>query len=304
MNEQTENQDMTTEPRPIPQEAFDWYDEYAHGLIDRRTFMSRLAGLAGLGFSMTVLTSALLPNYAEAEQVSFNDPAIKATYARFPSPKGHGECQGYLVVPRELEGKAPVVLVVHENRGLNPYIKDVARRLAMQGFVAFAPDALYPVGGYPGNDDEGRAMQRSMDRAKMEEDFIAAARFLKNHELSNGKLGAVGFCFGGYIVNMLAATIPDELDAGVPFYGTPAAAELQGNVKSPLMIQLGGLDERVNASWPEYEKVLKSNGVDYVAYVYEGVNHGFHNDSTGRYAPDEAELAWTRTIEFFNKHLR
>ena len=304
MSKQTESQEMAVNARPIPQEAFDWYDEYAHGLIDRRTFMSRLAGLAGLGFSMTVLTSALLPNYAEAEQVSFNDPAIKATYARFPSPKGHGECQGYLVVPRELEGKAPVVLVVHENRGLNPYIKDVARRLAMQGFVAFAPDALYPVGGYPGNDDEGRAMQRSMDRAKMEEDFIAAARFLKNHELSNGKLGAVGFCFGGYIVNMLAATIPDELDAGVPFYGTPAAAELQGNVKSPLMIQLGGLDERVNASWPEYEKVLKSNGVDYVAYVYEGVNHGFHNDSTGRYAPDEAELAWSRTIEFFNKHLR
>jgi carboxymethylenebutenolidase len=304
VSKQTESQEMAVNARPIPQEAFNWYDEYAHGLIDRRTFMSRLAGLAGLGFSMTVLTSALLPNYAEAEQVSFNDPAIKATYVRFPSPKGHGECQGYLVVPRELESKAPVVLVVHENRGLNPYIKDVARRLAMQGFVAFAPDALYPVGGYPGNDDEGRAMQRSMDRAKMEEDFIAAARFLKNHELSNGKLGAVGFCFGGYIVNMLAATIPDELDAGVPFYGTPAAAELQGNVKSPLMIQLGGLDERVNASWPEYEKVLKSNGVDYVAYVYEGVNHGFHNDSTGRYAPVEAELAWTRTIEFFNKHLR
>jgi carboxymethylenebutenolidase len=295
---------MAVESRPIPQEAFDWYDEYAHGLIDRRTFMSRLAGLAGLGFSMAVLTSALLPNYAEAEQVSFNDPAIKATYARFSSPRGHGECQGYLVVPRELAGQAPVVLVVHENRGLNPYVKDVARRLALQGFVAFAPDVLYPIGGYPGNDDEGRAMQRGMDRAMMEEDFIAAARFLKSHELSNGKLGAVGFCFGGYIVNMLAATIPDELDAGVPFYGTPAAAELQGNVKSPLMLQFGGLDERVNASWPEYEKVLKSNGVDYVAHVYEGVNHGFHNDSTGRYAPEEAELAWSRTIGFFNKYLR
>ncbi|MEE4219215.1 MAG: dienelactone hydrolase family protein [Xanthomonadales bacterium] len=304
MNQQIENRDMAVESRPIPQEAFDWYDEYAHGLIDRRTFMSRLAGLAGLGFSMAVLTSALLPNYAEAEQVSFNDPAIKATYARFSSPRGHGECQGYLVVPRELAGQAPVVLVVHENRGLNPYVKDVARRLALQGFVAFAPDVLYPIGGYPGNDDEGRAMQRGMDRAMMEEDFIAAARFLKSHELSNGKLGAVGFCFGGYIVNMLAATIPDELDAGVPFYGTPAAAELQGNVKSPLMLQFGGLDERVNASWPEYEKVLKSNGVDYVAHVYEGVNHGFHNDSTGRYAPEEAELAWSRTIGFFNKYLR
>lgn len=302
MNEQAQHKQAVS--RPIPQEAFDWYDEYAHGLIDRRTFMSRLAGLAGLGFSMTVLTSALLPNYAEAEQVSFNDPDIKASYVPFSSPKGHGECQGYLVMPRELEGKAPTVLVVHENRGLNPYIKDVARRLAKQGFIAFAPDVLYPLGGYPGNDDEGRAMQRSMDRAKMEEDFIAAARFLKNHELSNGKLGAVGFCFGGYIVNMLAATIPDELDAGVPFYGTPAAKELQGNVNSPLMFQFGELDERVNASWPEYEQVLKANGVDYTAYVYEGVNHGFHNDSTGRYAPEEAELAWNRTIGFFNKYLR
>jgi carboxymethylenebutenolidase len=297
------SQDPNTQQRPIPQEAFDWYDEYAHGLIDRRTFLNRLSGLAGAGFSMTVLTAALMPDYAEAEQVSFNDEDIKATYETFPSPSGHGEGRGYMVVPANLEGKAPVVLVIHENRGLNPYVKDVARRLAKAGFIAFAPDALHPLGGYPGNDDEGRAMQRSLDRAKIEEDFIAAAKGLKKHPSGNGKLGAVGFCFGGYIVNMLAAVMPGELNAGVPFYGTPAAEELRPNVKGPLMIQFGGLDKRVNATWPDYEKVLKENGADYVAHFYEGVNHGFHNDSTGRYAPEEAELAWSRTLEFFNQHL-
>ncbi|MGD9265317.1 MAG: dienelactone hydrolase family protein [Lysobacterales bacterium] len=291
------------ETRPIPQEAFDWYDEYAHGFIDRRTFMARLAGLAATGISMSVLTAALLPNYAEAEQISFNDPDIKARYSTFPSPKGHGEGRGYLVTPEPLEGKLPTVLVVHENRGLNPYIKDVARRLAKAGFIAFAPDALHPLGGYPGNDDEGRAMQRSLERAKIEEDFIAAAQFLKGHELGNGRLGAVGFCFGGYIVNMLAAVMPEALDAGVPFYGTPAAEELRANVRGPLMLQFGELDKRVNATWPDYEKVLKENGADYQAYIYKGVNHGFHNDSTGRYAPEEAELAWSRTIEFFREHL-
>lgn len=293
----------TPETRPIPQEAFDWYDEYAHGFIDRRTFMARLAGLAATGISMSVLTAALLPNYAEAEQISFNDPDIKARYVKFPSPKGHGEGQGYLVMPTGFEGKVPAVLVVHENRGLNPYIKDVARRLAKDGFLAFAPDALYPLGGYPGNDDEGRSMQRGMDRAKIEEDFIAAAKFLDTHERSNGHLGAVGFCFGGYIVNMLAAVIPQVLDAGVPFYGTPAAEELRANVRGPLMLHFGELDKRVNDTWPEYERVLKANGAEYVAYVYEGVNHGFHNDSTGRYVPEAAELAWSRTIEFFREHL-
>lgn len=206
-------------------------------------------------------------------------------------------------MPTALEGPAPTVLVIHENRGLNPYVKDVARRLAKDGFIAFAPDALYPLGGYPGNDDEGRSMQRGMERAKIEEDFIAAARWLKGHESGNGKLGAVGFCFGGYIVNMLAAVIPEELDAGVPFYGTPAAEELRPNVKGPLMVQLGGLDKRVNDTWPDYEAVLKANGADYQVHVYEGVNHGFHNDSTGRYAPEEAELAWSRTVEFFSKNL-
>jgi len=303
MTIETQGSSLSEGCRPIPQEAFDWYDEYAHGLIDRRAFLARLAGLGALGFSMSVLTGALLPNYAKAEQVSFNDPELKATYATFPSPKGHGECQGYLVTPANLAGKAPVVLVVHENRGLNPYIKDVARRLAKAGFIAFAPDALYPLGGYPGNDDDGRAMQRSMDRARLEEDFIAAALFLKRHEASNGQLGAVGFCFGGYVVNMLAASIPDELDAGVPYYGSPAAEALRPNVRGPLMLQFGSLDERVNATWSDYEKTLKANDAEYVAYFYEGANHGFHNDSTSRYSPDDAELSWSRTIEFFTKNL-
>ena len=248
--------------RPIPQEAFDWYDEYAHGFIDRRTFLARLGGLAAAGYSLTALTAALMPNYAEAEQVSFNDPEIKARYETFPSPEGHGEGRGYFVMPTGLESQAPTVLVVHENRGLNPYVKDVARRLAKAGFIAFAPDALYPLGGYPGNDDEGRAMQRSMERAKIENDFIAAARWLKARPQGNGRLGAVGFCFGGYIVNLLAAVIPGELDAGVPFYGTPAAEELRANVRGPLMLQFGGLDERVNATWPDYEAVLQANGAD------------------------------------------
>ena len=260
--------------------------------------------LATLGISMSVLSSALLPDYAMAEQVSFNDPDIKARYITFPSPRGHGECGGYLVSPTAVMGRAPAVLVVHENRGLNPYIRDVARRVARQGFLAFAPDALYPLGGYPGNDDDGRTMQASMDNAKLEDDFITAAHFLKNHENSSRKLGVVGFCYGGYVVNLLAATIPDQLDAAVPFYGTPAAEELRKNVTGPLMLHFAGLDKRVNSTWPDYEKTLKANKADYVAYIYAGVNHGFHNDSTARYAPEEAELAWSRTLAFFDKHLR
>ncbi|WP_417517341.1 dienelactone hydrolase family protein [Marinobacter sp.] len=287
----------------IPQEAFDWYDEYAHGLIDRRTFMRKLSGLAVLGFSLSVLTSALLPDYALAEQVSFNDEDIKATYEEFDSPDGHGKGRGYLVVPRDLATKLPVVLVVHENRGLNPYVEDVARRLAKVGFIAFAPDALFPLGGYPGNDDEGRAMQKTMDQAKIQNDFVAAAHFLKSHPDSNGKLGAVGFCFGGYIVNYLAAVDPDLLSAGVPFYGTPASANLRKNIKAPLMIQLGELDKRVNDTWPEYEQDLKANNVEYIMHMYEGAHHGFHNDSTARYDEANAELAWQRTIEFFNEKL-
>jgi len=287
----------------IPQEAFDWYDEYAHGDIDRRTFMSRLASLAGTGISLSLLAGALIPNYALAEQVSFNDPDIIARYATFKSPDGYLEGRGYLVRPSKLEGKAATVLVVHENRGLNPYIKDVARRLAKQGYIAFAPDALYTLGGYPGNDDEGKTMQKSLDRSRIEQDFIAAAKFLKVHQSSNGKLGVVGFCFGGYVVNMLAATIPDSLNAAVPFYGTPAASEIRGNIKGPLLIQLAELDTRVNATWPEYESDLIDNKVKFTMYMYPQANHGFHNDSTGRYDPDNAELAWKRTLEFFKQNL-
>ncbi|EIU7746365.1 dienelactone hydrolase family protein [Vibrio vulnificus] len=290
--------------QPIPQEAFDWYDEYAHGKIDRREFLNRLAGLAVLGFSVATLTEALLPDYAKAEQVSFNDPDIKASYQTFPSPKGHGEGKGYLVVPTQLTTPLPVVLVVHENRGLNPYIKDVARRLAKQGFVAFAPDALAPVGGYPGNDDQGRELQKNLDRAKIEQDFIAAAQYLKTHTLSNGKLGAVGFCFGGYVVNMLAAVMGEQLNAGVPFYGTPADKSLRADIKAPLQLHFAELDQRVNATWPDYEQDLTAINARYNAFIYPKVNHGFHNDSTARYAPEEAELAWQRTVEFFRRELK
>ena len=287
----------------IPQEAFDWYDEYAHGDIDRRTFMSRLATLAGAGVSMSLLTSALIPNYALAEQVSFNDSEITASFETFASPNGYLEGRGYLVKPNKLSGKAAAVLVVHENRGLNPYVKDVARRLAKQGYVAFAPDALYSLGGYPGNDDEGKAMQKSMERARIEQDFVAAAKFLKAHDLSSGKLGVVGFCFGGYISNMLAATLPGIVNAAVPFYGTPAKEPVVQNVKGPLMLQFAGLDKRVNKSWPAYEALLNKKNVDYQAFVYADVNHGFHNDSTGRYNREAAELAWSRTLSFFGQHL-
>ncbi|WP_434930927.1 dienelactone hydrolase family protein [Shewanella sp. HL-SH5] len=287
----------------IPQQAFDWYDEYAHGGMDRRMFIKKLGSLVALGYSMSVLTSALLPNYALAEQVSFNDTAIKATYEIFDSPLGYGKGRGYLVTPTDKTGLLPVVLVVHENRGLNPYVEDVARRLAKAGFVAFAPDALFSLGGYPGNDDEGRAMQATLDRAKIEHDFVAAGKFLKAHPNSNGKLGAVGFCFGGYIVNYLAAVDAELIQAGVPFYGTPAAKELRKNIKAPLMVQLAELDERVNQSWPDYEQDLKTFDVPYQMHMYKNANHGFHNDSTSRYDEANAELAWQRTLTFFTQHL-
>lgn len=235
--------------RPIPQQAFDGYDQYTHGLIDRRTFVKRLSRLVALGCSMASLTSALLPNYAQANQVSFNDPAIKASYQKFQAPKGHGEGRGYLVVPAQLQSKTGTLLVVHENRGLNPYVKDVARRVAKHGLIAFAPDALHPLGGYPGNDD-GRALQRTMAAAKLEEDFIATAGFVQQHAQGNGKLGAVGFCYGGYIVNMLAASLPGQLHAGVTFYGSPPEKSLRGQVKGPQMLQFAALDERVNNAWP------------------------------------------------------
>jgi carboxymethylenebutenolidase len=290
--------------KQIPQQAFDWYDEYAHGDIDRRTFLTRLASLSVAGLSLGAISTALTPNYALAEQVSFNDDDIKASYLEFDSAKGHGKGRGYFVTPTKLTDKAPVVLVVHENRGLNPYIKDVARRLAKQGFVAFAPDALFPVGGYPGNDDEGRALQNSLDKSKIEQDFSAAAHFIKHHPLSSGKLGVVGFCFGGYISNFLAATAADIVDAAVPFYGTPAKAELLSAVKGPLLLQFAELDQRVNASWPAYKAILDAQNVEYQANIYPGVQHGFHNDSTSRYAPEAAELAWSRTLDFFKLHLK
>lgn len=287
----------------IPQEAFDWYDAYAHGVISRREFMARLSTLTVMGLSVGALSAALLPNYALAEQVSFNDPDIKAEYATFPSPEGYGAGRGYLVVPRAVTSTAPVVLVVHENRGLNPYIKDVARRVAKAGFIAFAPDALYTLGGYPGNDDEGRELQSSLDRAKIEQDFIAATRYLRHHPRSSGRLGVVGFCFGGYITNMLAARVPDLVDAAVPFYGTPPAKAIRANIRAPLLIHLAELDTRVNATWPDYEADLKAGGKQYRMYLYNGVNHGFHNDSTARYNEAAATLAWNRTIAFFRQQL-
>jgi carboxymethylenebutenolidase len=295
------NEQLTADQ--IPQQAFDWYDEYAHGDINRRTFLTRLGSLSVAGLSMGLISSSLIPNYANAEQISFNDPDIIATYEEFPSLKGHGKGNGYLVMPRNLTKQAATVLVVHENRGLNPYIKDVARRLAKSGFIAFAPDALFPLGGYPGNDDEGRKMQRSLNRKNIESDFMAAATWLKAHEKGSGKLGVVGFCFGGYISNLLAATMPEEINAAVPYYGTPANDELQKEVKGPLMIHFAELDKRVNASWESYESVLKANNADYIAHFYKGAQHGFHNDSTSRFNPKDADLSWQRTLAFFNKNL-
>jgi carboxymethylenebutenolidase len=302
MTDKKQNEQL--DPNLIPQQAFDWYDEYAHGDINRRTFMTRLGSLSVAGLSLGLISSALIPDYAKAEQISFNDPDIKASYAEFDSPNGYGKGNGYLVLPSKLDGKAPTVLVVHENRGLNPYVKDVARRLAKQGFIAFAPDALFPLGGYPGNDDDGRAMQRSLDRNKIEQDFMAAATWLKQHELGSGKLGVVGFCFGGYISNLLAAAMPSQIDAAVPYYGTPAKTELQAKVKGPILIHFAEQDKRVNATWPEYEEVLKANKANYEAHFYAGAQHGFHNDSTSRYSPKDAELSWQRTVAFFEKHLR
>jgi len=298
-----ENTTMPNNKNHIPQEAFDWYDEYAHGGMDRRTFVKKLGTLVAVGYSMSVLTSALLPNYALAEQVSFNDDDILATYEVFDSPEGHNQGRGYLVKPSMKKASFPAVLVIHENRGLNPYVKDVARRLAKAGFLAFAPDALFPVGGYPGNDDEGRALQKGLDRAKIQNDFVAAAHYLKSHPLSSGKLGAVGFCFGGYMVNYLAAVDSKLLSAGVPFYGTPAKKELRKNIKAPLLIQLGELDARVNKSWPEYEQDLKAAGSEYSMHMYKGAKHGFHNDSTARFDKENAELAWQRTLAFFTEKL-
>lgn len=287
----------------IPAKAYQLYDKYAHGMLNRRDFFTAMAGLAVNATLATTFINSMLPSYALAQQVSFNDAEITASYQKFASPQGHGEGRGYLVKPKNATAALPVVLVIHENRGLNPYIEDVARRLAKAGFIAFAPDALWPLGGYPGNDDDGRAMQRSLDSAKIVADFEAAARWLKQLDGGSGKLGVVGFCFGGAMTGRLAAQLPDVVDAGVPFYGSPPPAESIGNIRAPLLVQLGELDERVNQQWPAAEALFKQHQLNYKIEVYPASHHGFHNDSTPRYNKEMAELAWQRTLAFFRQHL-
>ena len=283
----------------IDQRVFDLYDEYCHGRIDRREFL-RLAALVAGGLAMA---QALLPRYAQAQTISFTDTRIKAQYVTYPSPGGNsGQMRGYLVQPAG-PGPFPAVLVIHENRGLNPYIEDVARRAAVEGFVALAPDGLFPVGGYPGNDDDGRALQGNLDQAKLRTDMLNSATVLKSHKLSNGKLGVTGFCWGGSTVNFLAVTLGSDLQAGVPFYG--AAAETAGvpKIKAPLLIQYAETDPRINEMWPAFETALKAAGVPHQMHIYPGTQHGFHNNSTPRYHEASAKLAWDRTIAFFKKNL-
>lgn len=287
----------------FPQELLDLYDYYAHGRIDRRTFIERASKFAVGGLTAVALLEALSPNYAHARQVPPEDDRVESAYLDYPSPDGHGTMRGLFARPSGLSGPVPGVLVVHENRGLNPYIEDVARRVALAGFVAFAPDALTPLGGYPGNDDEGRAMQKELDRKKMAEDFVAATRFLHDHEDCNGSVGVVGFCFGGAVSNALAVTLPDIVQAAVPFYGRQPAAEDVARIKGSLLIQYAEHDERVNAGWPDYEAALQANKIDYTVHFYPGTNHGFHNDTTPRYDEAAAALAWERTITFFRANL-
>lgn len=285
------------------QRVLDLYDDYVHGRVDRRGFLAGAAQFAVAGTTAAGLLAALMPQYAFAAQVAADDPRISTVYRTFPAPHGHGEGRGLLAMPRA-PGRHPVVLVVHENRGLNPYIEDVARRLAVAGFIAFAPDALYPLGGYPGNDDTGREMQAKMDRDKVLADLEAAARFAHALPRGNGKLGVVGFCFGGLVTNRLAARLPDLVDAGVPYYGGQPSADEASRIRAPLLLQFAALDTRVNAGWPAYEQQLKEAGVSYTAYVYPDVNHGFHNDTTPRYDAAAAELSWQRTLAFFDQYLR
>lgn len=294
---------MSTE-RAIDPRVLQLYDQYCHGAIDRREFLRRAAGLTVSGLSAMTMAASMLPQYAKAQTISFTDERIKGRYVEYASPGGtSGEMRGYLVQPRG-NGPFPAVIVIHENRGLNPYIEDVARRAAVAGFLALAPDGLSPVGGYPGNDDEGREMQAKLDQAKLRQDMVNSAKYLKGHELSTGKLGAVGFCWGGATVNHLAVVLGDDLDAGVPFYGSAPAPEDVPKIKAPLMIQYASNDERVNAMWPAFEAALKKNNVQYTMHMYENTNHGFHNNSTPRYDESAAKLAWERTIEFFNEHLK
>jgi carboxymethylenebutenolidase len=289
--------------RDFDQELLDLYDYYVHGQIDRRTFLERAGKFAVGGLTAAVLLEMLTPHYALAAQVPKEDERVKSEYLKFPSPSGHGEGRGLFARPANATGKLPGVIVVHENRGLNPYVEDVARRVALAGFVAFAPDALYPVGGYPGNDDEGRTMQGKLDRNKVIEDFVAATKFLHGHTGCNGKLGVVGFCFGGAVANTLAWRPPDLVKAAVPYYGGQPTAEETAKIKGSLLIHYAELDTRVNAGWPAYEEALKANRISYEAHIYPKVNHGFHNDTTPRYDKEAAELSWKRTIAFFKQKL-
>ncbi len=278
------------------------FDGYVHGAITRRQFLDRAAAFTASGVSATALLASLSPDYALAQQVDPDDETITSSYKKYASPNGAGVMQGYFVRPAIVGHKLPGVVVIHENRGLNPYIEDVARRLAVEGYIAFAPDALTPLGGYPGNDDEGRAMQRKRDNDEMVEDFVAAVGFLQKHPDCTGKVGTVGFCFGGGMCMRLAVRLPD-LAAAVAFYGRHPAAEDAAHIRAPLMLHHAELDERVNASWAAFERALESNGANYVDYLYADVQHGFHNDTTPRFDEDAAALAWQRTLEHFSRHL-
>ncbi|KGM55783.1 dienelactone hydrolase [Lysobacter daejeonensis GH1-9] len=283
-------------------ELLELYDGYVHGRISRRQFLERAGHLALGGMTAVGVLAALSPNYALAEQVKFTDPDIVAEYLHYPSPKGHGDVRGYLVRPAKAEGKVPAVVVVHENRGLNPYIEDVARRLAKAGYLALAPDGLSSVGGYPGNDDKGRELQRQVNPEKLMNDFFAAIEFLLKHERSTGKVGITGFCYGGGVCNAASVAYP-ELAAAVPFYGRQAKPEDVGRIRAPLLFQFAEKDDNVNATWPAYEAALKAAGKTYEAHIYPGTGHGFHNDSTPRYDEAAANLAWERTLAWFGRHL-
>lgn len=297
------NQPMTRmTAKDFAPELLELYDFYAHGKITKREFLDRAGRYAVGGLTAVAILGLMSPNYALAEQVSFNDPDIVGEYVMYPSPNGHSEVRGYLVRPAAAEGKLPAVVVVHENRGLNPYIEDVARRLAKVGFMALAPDGLTSVGGYPGNDEAGRELQSQVDGTKLMNDFFAAVEWLMSHEGSTGRVGITGFCYGGGVANAAAVAYP-ELGGAVPFYGRQPAAEDVAKIKAPLLIHYAELDERVNEGWPAYEAALKAAGVRYEAYIYPGVNHGFHNDSTPRYDRAAAELAWERTVAFFKANL-
>lgn len=288
--------------KDFPQELLDYYDYYAHGKISKREFLNLAARYAAGGVTALMLFNMLKPNYALAEQVKFTDPDILPEYITYPSPNGHGEVRGYLVKPAKATAKTPAVVVVHENRGLNPYIEDVARRVAKAGYIALAPDGLSSVGGYPGNDDEGKVLQQKVDPTRLMNDFFAAIEFMKNHPEATGTVGITGFCYGGGVSNAAAVAYP-ELDCAVPFYGRQPRVEDVPKISAPLLLHYAELDKNINEGWPAYEAALKSNNKVYEAYIYPGVNHGFHNDSTPRYDQPAAELAWSRTLSWFKKYL-